>query len=99
MRLDPLDVTRGIEVGLIRAKNRFGPRAEPTSATQIRNQVARAFEDWPEQLSSPFVQLVAELVTTASIARAWNEEPPLRDDEVLAFLAHASSFLNSFKHK
>lgn len=99
MRVDPTDITEGIALGLFRARNHFGPRAKPRSGVSIRNQVSRAFEDWPEQLSPAFVQLIAELVTTASIARAWNEEPPLRDDEVLAFLAHASSFLNSFKHQ
>ena len=99
MQFNSADVAQGIEAGLARARERFAASAAPTSTTQLRNQIQRAFEEWPEDLSSSFVQLVAELTTMAAVARAWNKEPQLRDDEVLAFMAHASTFLNSFKHK
>lgn len=93
------DVTRGIDIGVTRAQGRFSPLAAPASTTALRNQIQRALQGWPEDLSPSFVELIAELTTLAAVARAWNHEPVLRDDEVLAFLGHAAAFLNSFKHK
>ena len=60
--------------------------------------VTDALHAWPYPLHPRFVELFAENVAIAEIARNLNKEPPLTRSDVMAFLAVDSWFKNSWQH-
>jgi hypothetical protein len=58
---------------------------------------ARLFLEQRE-ISDQFVELFAELVAVAAIARYVNGEAPLSDEQVRVYLGHTAMFENSFSH-
>jgi hypothetical protein len=50
------------------------------------------------EISVQFVELFAELVVVAAIARYANDDSPLSDEQVREYLRHTASFENSFSH-
>lgn len=98
MNVNPTDVTNGIQMGTSRARRRFQNYNLDLDGLS-RDRIETVLGWWPLELHEAFVELFIELATTASITRTHNQEPPLTEDEVAAYLAHSASFLNSFKHK
>lgn len=101
MDYDNADVLAGVGAGRSRAEEAFRYATDSTlfNESAAAESVTRALEQWPGDLSPRFVQLFAELTALGAFARTANGEPELSDDAILAMLAHAASFFNSFKHK
>ena len=89
-------LTAGVNAGISRISPYFD--IERNRLLSIEEDIRSAIDDWPFELNDPFVALFAEVVTVAATARIANEERPLDTDEILAYLAHSYSFLNSWKH-
>lgn len=58
---------------------------------------ARSFLEQRE-ISDQFIELFAELVAVAAIARYVNNDAPLSDRQVREYLSYTASFENSFSH-
>jgi hypothetical protein len=102
VQLNPDDIDAGYDAGRALAEARFGKMALVLASSAIaksHRQLATILTAWPQDLSTDFVRLFAQLHALAAIARSVNDEPPLTEDDTRAFLAHAASFFNSFKHK
>jgi hypothetical protein len=92
------DVRDGVGDGIKRANQHF--TGLPYSLDQdAEGKLARVLEPWPIEYNPRFVRLFSELVTIADAARSKYNEPPLTEGEVRGFLAHSSSFFNSFTHR
>ena len=101
-RGDPLD--RGIRAGVERAGHYelSAPSSVIDEAVGYFRQIvdddrAQSFLEQRE-ISDQFVELFAELVAVAAIARHVNDEAPLSDGQVREFLSHTAWFENSFSH-
>jgi hypothetical protein len=70
--------------------------AERLEETAVHLQ--QVVDAWPFQLSGPFVTLVSGVVGAAAAAREANDYPPLSEDELIGYLAHSASILDSLKH-
>jgi hypothetical protein len=90
------EIEKGLEAGWTRAEGveLMGDRDELSNAYQL---LVGVIEGWYEELSPWFQGLMAEQVATATCARTANREPTLRYEDVLLYLAHGSTFLDSFK--
>jgi hypothetical protein len=98
MLVNPNDVSTGVQAGTGRARRRFQNQSLDLDG-QSRDTIETVLGWWPLDLHGEFVRLFVELSTMASIARSFNQEPLLSEDELAAYLAHSASFFNSFKHK
>jgi hypothetical protein len=90
------EIEKGLEAGWSRAEgvDLRGYHDELSNAHQL---LVRVIEGWYEELSPWFQALMAEQVATATCARTANGEPTLRYEDVLLYLAHSTTFLDSFK--
>ena len=99
---DSLD--RGTRAGVERAA-----RYELTAPSRVVDETVGYFRQTVEddraqtlldqrEISDRFVELFAELVAVAAIARYVNNEAPLSDGEVREYLRHTAWFENSFSH-
>jgi hypothetical protein len=97
MRFDPGLLDDGLTAANQRTKSYF--KVAPEKLRDLDGPLRRALEEWPAAANPRFVTLFVELWAIAESARLVNEEPRLTENEIRAFLGHASTFLNSFIHK
>jgi hypothetical protein len=93
---DDKNVHNGIYAAMTRAGNwGFKP---PWDEKADADLVGDALSAWPYSLHPRFIELFAENVSTAAVARRINDEPLLTRSDVMAFLAVDSWFKNSWQH-
>ncbi|MDT0501755.1 MULTISPECIES: hypothetical protein [unclassified Halomonas] len=98
MVTDQKAIEAGIDAGIGRS-NEFLGSVPQMDFDEFRNELDSIFMAWPEELSPRFLALFSELAIIAAISRAKYEHPALTRDDLVAYLAHSASFVNSFKHK
>lgn len=86
----------GIRMGTRRATKGLG--TELTLDEECVERLRDVLEAWPSDTNGRFVELFAEAVTVACLARALYNEPPLTKTEMTGYLGHSISFFNSFTH-
>jgi hypothetical protein len=87
-----------VEAGLERARQ----HGIYSSRSEIRNELdalTRVVQEWPEELSTRFVELITEQVTVASVARRYYGDPHLDDESIRSYISHSVAFFNSWRHR
>jgi hypothetical protein len=96
-QFNPGDLEQG-RVAALERLNREGFSITAGGLDTALNLVSQVLGPWPAQLHPRFVRLFTENVAVAVAARAVYQEGSLTLDEVTAFLAVDSWFMNSWKH-
>lgn len=95
---DNPSIDAGVKAGRDRAlSNGFetSPEALFEDSQRLQNLIFPSLERVRER----FLVLFVENATVAAIARDFYGEPPLDNEELMAFFEHLADFLNSFTHR
>ena len=92
------ELQQGISDGFSRA-SAFYPIFPQQQRSDVENALTQVLNTWPGEANDRFVRLFAELATIGATARFEYKEPQPSEDDLRAFLAVATWFLNSFTHK
>lgn len=94
------DISDGFQRGLTRAAEEFRLHVDSSneSINATNSYLHEVIDQWPFDLSGPFVRYIAEAIGIASAARLANGYPALTRDQVIGYIAHSADILDSLKH-